>query len=118
MNLLGSYVPRMGILYERKSWSKSRPPNTTRRSTDLTAEEQTNAKAALRFLTTRHGSVRQLAEVMSAKARTVRAALEARGRVSAGLALRAAKVAGVPLEDVLSGAWPPPGACPHCGRSS
>ena len=117
MNLLGSYVPRMGILYERKSWSKSRPPNTTQRSTDLTVEQQANAKATLRFLATRHGSARQLAEAMGAKVRTVRAALEVRGRVSAGLAVRVAKVAGVPLEDVLGGAWPPPGACPHCGRS-
>ena len=107
----------MGILYERKSWSKSRPPNTTQRSTDLTVEQQANAKATLRFLATRHGSARKLAEAMGAKVRTVRAALEVRGRVSAGLAVRVAKVAGVPLEDVLGGAWPPPGACPHCGRS-
>ena len=117
MNVLGSYLPRMGILYERKSWSKSRLPNTTRSSTDLTAEQQASAKVALRFLATRHGSARQLAEVMGSKVRTVRAALETRGRISAGLAVRAAKVAGVPLEDVLGGAWPPPGACPHCGRS-
>lgn len=30
---------------------------------------------------------------------------------------RAARLAGVPVEDVLAGRWPVEGACPHCGRS-
>ena len=107
----------MGILYERKSWRKARPPTETRRSSDLTPEEQANAKAALRFLAKRHGSVRKLAETMGANVRTVRYALERNGHVSAGVALRAARAAAVPLEDVLAGRWPLKGACPHCGRT-
>ena len=104
------------ILRSRVAWTKPRPPTETRRSSDLTPEEQANAKAALRFLAKRHGTIAKLAEAMGAKPRTVKYALERRGRVSAGLALRAARVAGVPLEDVLAGRWPVTGTCPHCGR--
>jgi hypothetical protein len=105
------------ILRERSVWRKPRPANETRRSSDLTPEEQKNAKVALRFLAKRHGTARELAAAMGARFATVADAMLSRGTVSAGIALRAARVARVPLEDVLSGAWPPVGACPHCGRS-
>jgi len=98
-------------------WARPRDPSKTRRSSDLTPEEQANAKAALRVLRARVGGARQLAEALSANHATLLAALSRRGKPSAGLALRAARLAGVPLEDVLSGAWPAPGSCPHCGRT-
>ena len=96
----------MAILREAKAWRRERPANETRRSSDLTPEEQANAKAALRFLAKRHGSTGKLAKAMGATNGTVWEAVSKRGVVSAGIALRAARVAGVPLEDVLSGAWP------------
>jgi hypothetical protein len=105
------------ILRERVVWTKTRPSNETRRSSDLTPEEQANVKTALRFLVKRHGTARKLAGAMKANFGTVAAAILARGTVSAGIALRAARVAGVPLEEVLAGRWPVSGACPHCGRA-
>jgi hypothetical protein len=105
------------ILTEPKRWSCPRDPNKTRRSSDLTPDEQASAKAALRVLRVRLGGARQLAEALSANHATLLAALSRRGKPSAGLALRAARLAGVPLEDVLSGAWPEAGSCPHCGRA-
>ncbi len=107
----------MTILAKRSEWRLARPSNETRRSSDLTPEEQANAKAALRFLATRLGSGAKLAAAMGSNLAAVRHASKKRGAVSAGIALRVARVAGVPLEDVLSGAWPKAGACPHCGRS-
>jgi hypothetical protein len=104
------------VLVEPKRWVRPRDPTKTRRSSDLTPEEQANAKVALRVLRTRYGSARKLAVALSATIATVEAALSRRGKPSAGLALRAARLAGVPLEDVLSGAWPKTGACAHCGR--
>ena len=92
----------MAILREAKAWRRERPANETRSSSDLTAEEQAHAKAALRFLAKRHGGYPKLAKAMGAKADTVQGAARTRGRVSAGVALRAARVAGVPLEDVLA----------------
>ena len=105
------------VLVERTVWKKDRPVNATRRSSDLTPEEQRHVKVALRVLRARHGSIATLAVALKATRAAVSWALAARGRPTAGLALRAARLAGVPLEDVLAGAWPKAGACPHCGRT-
>jgi hypothetical protein len=104
------------VLVERTVWKKHRPANATRRSSDLTPEEQANAKAALRVLRVRHGTAAKLAVALQATEATVTACLARRAPVSAGLALRVARLAGVHLEDVLSGAWPKAGSCPMCGR--
>jgi hypothetical protein len=106
----------MAILTERKVWAKPHPINAPRRSSDLTPEEQANVKAALRFLWKRYGTLQKLAEAMGAKRGTVKLAMGRRGGVSAGIALRAARVAGVGVEDVFRGAWPILGTCPYCGR--
>jgi hypothetical protein len=71
-----------------------------------------HVKAALAFLRDRHGGWRALVDAMGIRVATVLyAAREGKG-VSAGVALRTARAA----EDVLSGAFPKPGTCPHCGR--
>jgi hypothetical protein len=106
----------MTILTMRTVRAKERPAHETRRSSDLTPAEQQNVKAALRFLSKRLGSYPKLAKAMGANHATVMAAAHKRGAVSAGIALRAARVAGVPLENVLSGTWPPADACPWRGR--
>ena len=105
----------MGILREPKVWREERALATTRRSSDLTPEEKANVRKALRFLSKRFGSWPALAKAMSANEHTVWTSAH-KGAVTAGIALRAARVAGVPLEEMLSGAWPPASACPHCGR--
>jgi hypothetical protein len=103
------------VLVKREVWRKPRPLTETRRSTDLTPAEQENVRRALRFLAKRHGDTSKLAKAMAAHRETVQRPARG-GVVSAGIALRAAKIAGRPLEDLLSGAYPPEGACPHCGR--
>ena len=104
------------ILTERTVWKRPRPANASR-TPDLTPEEIANVKRALRVLRERVGGYQQLAAALGANRRTVQAALETRTKLSVGLALRAARLAGVRLEEVLSGAWPKAGACPHCGRT-
>ncbi|HLK41294.1 MAG TPA: hypothetical protein VKU41_31300 [Polyangiaceae bacterium] len=106
----------MPILTERVGWKRHRPPKETDASSDLSPEEQAHAKAAIRFLGKRFGSYGKLAEAMRAKRATVISAVSARGAVSAGVALRAARAADVPLEDVLAGRWPTATMCPYCGR--
>ena len=105
----------MTILTERKVWRRERPKNTTKRSTDLTPDEQENVRRALRFLRVRFGGWPNLAKAIDANWATLRDRTYGR-TVSGGLALRVARAAGTSLEDVLSGAWPLAGACPHCGR--
>jgi hypothetical protein len=104
------------ILRSRVAWTKPRDPTETRRSSDLTPEEQANVKTALRFLAKRQGTYQKLAAAMRVNRETLKLAAH-RGRVSAGVALRAARAAGVPMEDVLGGRWPAAGTCPHCGRA-
>jgi len=107
----------MSILTERKTWTKPRLATTARHPSDLTPEEQANVKLALRFLAKRFGTYRKLAEAMGAKRATVLLAASPRGVVSAGIALRVARVAGVSVEDVLAGRFPVAGACPYCARA-
>lgn len=71
-------------------------------------------RAALRFLAKRFGSWSKLATAMGVK--TGRIERAGNRPVTAGLALRAARVARVPIEDILAGRWPKPGMCPYCGR--
>jgi hypothetical protein len=106
----------MTILRERVKRTTPRDPTKTRRSSDLTPEEQANVRKALRVLRIRIGTNRQLAEAMGANLSTLRSAI--RTKVSGGIAIRAARVAGVPVDDLLTGKWPVPGCCPMCGRSS
>ena len=103
----------MAVLTHPVAWRRKAPRDV---DADLTPEERANVKAALRFLSKRYGSSAKLATVMRTKRGTVLNASSTRGPVSAGVALRVARAAGVPLEDVLAGRWPTPGMCPHCGR--
>lgn len=81
----------------------------------LTPDEQAAVKVSLAFLRRRFGTWSSLAAAMGTNVYTVKCAAY-RGGVSAGIALMAARAAKVPLEDILSGRWPTPGTCPHCGR--
>ena len=110
------HARRRAILRERTVWKKSRPANETRRSPDLTLQDQENVRTALRFPAKRFGGYTALAKAMGAHRETVQRLARNARTVTAGLALRLARVAGVPVEDLLSGAWPKAGACPHCGR--
>jgi len=82
---------------------------------DLTADEQKHVRAALRFLRAKCGTWRTTAKALHLGLSTV-------GNVAAGttsasplMAFRVAKVAGVGVDEVLTGAFPPAGTCPHCG---
>ena len=82
----------------------------------LTAEEQENGRRALRFLRFRTGGWKVMAEGLGFKRKTLTNVSEGTKGVSANLVFRIARMAGVSIEDVITGNFPPPGACPHCGR--
>ena len=77
---------------------------------DLTAAEQANVKAALAFLRARVGGVQPLAKALRFSTKTLRCPP---GPV---LVFRLARLAGVSVDDVLAGKFPPPGVCAHCGQ--
>jgi hypothetical protein len=106
----------MTVLTKREVWAKPRAQNETRRSDDLTPEETANVRRALRFLRTRVGVAAKLAVMLKVRQKLIDKACGARGRPSAAMAIRLARVAGVSVEEVLTRQWPVDGACPHCGR--
>jgi len=105
----------MAILHERTEWAKPRAATETRRSSDLTPEEQANVRKAIHVLRRRLGGYKALASALRVNLRTL-IAQGGKRAPSAAVAIRAARLAGVPVDNVLSGAWPKAGACPHCGR--
>ena len=107
----------MAILRERKVWTRPRPKRETTPADELTPEQEANLRIALAFMRRRCGSWERLAKALGMKHYTLwQAAVRKRRRPTAGLALRVARLAGAPVEDVLSGAWPANGTCPMCGR--
>jgi hypothetical protein len=107
----------MAILRGPKTWTRPRPATETRRASDLTPEEQANVRRALAVLRRRLGTYKALGEALRVNLRTLRWYGEQKGKPSAGVALRAARLAGVAVEELLAGRWPVEGACPHCGRA-
>jgi hypothetical protein len=80
---------------------------------DLTAREQANVRLALQFLWARCRGWKPLGKALRIHPMT----LAQRGLpISARLAFRVARLAGVGVDDVLTGKYPPPGTCPHCGH--
>jgi hypothetical protein len=97
----------VAVLRERTVWRRTRPPKLTDRPDELTVEEQANVRRAIRFLRRRFGTWEALATAMGIKTETLWQGAACRTRrPTAGFALRAARVAGVRVEDVLSGWWP------------
>ena len=85
------------------------------RDPDLSDAEQRAARRALGYLRCAAGSWTALARALRAAPETVADAGEGRRPVSASLVFRLARLAQVPVGDVVSGLWPPEGACPRCG---
>lgn len=82
---------------------------------DLTEQEQARVRVALRFLRARCGGWMPLAKAIRSTDRGLRK-LMAGGTVTASIAVRVARLAERSVSDVLEGAYPPAGTCPHCGH--
>lgn len=85
------------------------------RASDLTKDEQANTRAALRFLKARLGGWAPLARALRFGTGSL-ANFAGRTAPSTKLVFRIARLAGVSVDDVLEGRFPPPGTCPHCGH--
>lgn len=99
----------MTILKQREVWRGPRKQQTFA----LTTEEGAHVKRALRAIKDQLGGWRRLAKRLDCDVETVKKAgaldsIHHQAHPSPGLALRAAQLVGVPVEDLLSGAWPPP----------
>ena len=82
----------------------------------LTATEQANTMAAIRFLRTRCGTWRLLAKALGTEPSTMRNVKKGLKPVSVTMAFQVSRLAGVPFDNVTEGKYPVKGKCPHCGR--
>jgi transcriptional regulator with XRE-family HTH domain len=105
----------MAILLERKVWRKERQAKPTERLNRLTPDEGENVLAALRVLRARRGSWAVVAKAMGVTKRQL-SAYRNELRPTVALAVRVARLAGVGVEDVLSGAFAKPRLCSSCGQ--
>jgi hypothetical protein len=109
----------MTILRERQVWKRpvaAGPRRERARLGSLTTDEQNNVRAVMGVLHVRFGSWRAVAEALGTSVKWIEKLMRVVGEPPAGLAIHAARLAGVPVDDVLSGAFPKPGSCPMCGR--
>lgn len=106
----------MTVLRELKSWKKPRPRLGIVRMDRLDAEEQENVRVALRALRVRYGALPIVAKAMGIPAKTLQRIYAGKRRVQPGAAIAVARLAKVPVDDVLTGAFPTAGSCPMCGR--
>jgi hypothetical protein len=83
---------------------------------DLTAKEQEHVRVALRFIHARCGTWANAARALHANRLTLMR-VAAGSQVSASTAVRVARFAGITVDDVLTGRFPPAGVCPHCGAT-
>lgn len=83
---------------------------------DLTSDEQDNVRAALRFMRAQAGTWESLAKGLRTQARALSDIVAGRNGGTARLVYRLARVAGVGIDDVLEGRFPPAGVCPYCGH--
>jgi hypothetical protein len=106
----------MAVLRERTVWKKPRAARAVECIDHLSPEQEANVRAAMNVLRVRFGNWHAVGKAMRVNRQKVARVMRGHGRVTAGLAVRAAMLAGVPVDDVLSGAFPKPGSCPMCGR--
>ena len=83
-----------------------------------TTEEQEHVRAALRYLRARAGSWRLLGKALGFKLSTMRHVRSRESDVSPKMTIRVARLAGVTVDDLLKGKFPPKGTCPHCGHTA
>lgn len=88
---------------------------STRKSPDLTPEQESNVRMAMRFLHQQCGSWYPLGKALKYDASALARIASGHRSVTANLVFRVAKLAKVGLDDVLTGKYPPVGTCPNCG---
>ena len=115
---LATSLDRMTILRARQVWKRARKPRSRETLDRLTPEEAANVAIVVKVLCVRLGTTTNVAKAMQTNPKPIQRAVSGKSQPSAGMAIKVAKLAGVPVDDVLSGAFPVAGSCPMCGRGA
>lgn len=108
----------MAILRERKVWKRPENENSRKMLDRLTPQEEERVRRAMDVLRVRFGNWRRVAVALKTNRTTITRVVCIRKRATPAFALRVARLLGVPLGDVLSGAFPRAGQCPLCGHQT
>jgi hypothetical protein len=106
------------IVRPNDAGQEKRPPKNSKPCRSLTDAERKQLRVLLRNLHRHFGSWPCLAEAMGVRWRALSSIASGKRRGSPGILLRAARIAGLPVERVLSGKLDLAGRCPTCGRST
>lgn len=83
---------------------------------ELTPEEQTNVRTALRFLKTKCGTWTQVAAALGFSESMIWSIDHGRRSPSPIVVFNISRFAHVGVDEILRGTWPSPNCCRHCGR--
>jgi hypothetical protein len=110
----------MAILTTKQTWKRTPNPKARKSRRELNRllpVEEERVRRAMRVLHVRYGNWTRVSEALGHHRVTVERVLNIRRRTATlAFAMRVARLLGVSLGDVLSGAWPKSGECPICGR--
>lgn len=84
----------------------------------FTQDEAVNIRRAVRFLIKRYRSGQRLAAAIGTSSDSIYKVSQRRAFISPSVVFRIASVARVPVDDIVSGRWPPPSVCHFCGQQS
>jgi hypothetical protein len=107
----------MPILTAKQTWKRAPNQNSLKEKNRLLPVEEERVRCAMGALLIRYRSWVKVAVALKTDRTTVTRVLHIRKRATPAFALRVARLLGVPLGDVLSGAFPRPGQCPMCGAT-
>ena len=82
---------------------------------DLSSAEQDHVRNALYFMRAKFGTWKSIARLLRFEETTLIKSANGERTVSASIAFRLARVAGIKVDDLVGGRFPEPGHCPRCG---
>jgi hypothetical protein len=107
--------PLQRIVWRRVNLDGTTPKRRT--MTALRPHEEENVRAAVRLLRGRLRTWRAVSTAIGVPMKTMERVMNGERRVQDRWAILLARALGIPLDDVINGRLPLPGACPMCGRS-
>jgi plasmid maintenance system antidote protein VapI len=83
---------------------------------DLSDKEQRAVRTALRFLRLRVGAWKPLVKALRYEYDSIQKVAAGKKAVTPALALRVARFAGIPMDELLAGQWLSARVCRYCGH--
>jgi hypothetical protein len=104
----------MAILTSKQVWRRNPEPEGKQLGNRITPTERDHVRAALEYLRGRYVTTDECCAALGITRDSLQKARSRHRLLTYRVACLVARAAGVPVEKILSGAWPGD-RCPHCG---